>query len=187
VQLTARSSNKIQQHRWTRMIKFLANRRRSVFLSHTIAAQTKPSVPEGSSSVLLILLLILDDLRLFQALMNAEDNFKSSSPVENKRHTNAHQPSPPSQQQRLQSPLSARFLPALELGESACRFRRVIARLVYPSVIPTAENFSRLGVSRPEGHQRTVAANLIDLPELPESRRDRFGSSAELCFIGTTV
>jgi hypothetical protein len=41
---------------------------------------------------------------LFQALLNAEDNFKSSGPVENKRHTNAHQPSPPSQQQRLQSP-----------------------------------------------------------------------------------
>jgi hypothetical protein len=67
----------------------------------------EPSVPEGSSCVLLILLLILDDLRLFQILMNAEDNFKSSSPGENKRHTNAHQPSPPSQQQRIQSPLSA--------------------------------------------------------------------------------
>jgi hypothetical protein len=36
--------------------------------------------------------------------MNAEDNFKSSGPVENKRHTNAHQPSPPAQQQRIQSP-----------------------------------------------------------------------------------
>jgi len=40
--------------------------------------------------------------------MNAEDNFKSPSHVENKRHTNAHQPSPPAEQQRLQSPLSAR-------------------------------------------------------------------------------
>jgi hypothetical protein len=30
--------------------------------------------------VLLILLLILGDLRLFQALVNAEDNFKSSGP-----------------------------------------------------------------------------------------------------------
>ena len=42
-------------------------------------------------NLLLILLLISGDLRLFQALVNAEDNFKSSSPVENKRHTNAHQ------------------------------------------------------------------------------------------------
>src|SRR5882762_8124396 len=87
-----------------------ANRRRSVFLSHTIAAQTDfpcRGAKEGSSSVLLILLLILDDLRLFQALINAEDNFKSSCPIANKRHTNAHQPSPPSQQRRLQSPLSA--------------------------------------------------------------------------------
>jgi hypothetical protein len=58
-------------------------------------------------SLLLILLLISGDLRLFQVLMSAEDNFKSSSPVENKRHTNAHQPSPPSQQQRFESPLSA--------------------------------------------------------------------------------
>jgi hypothetical protein len=57
--------------------------------------------------MLLILLLICADLRLFQTLVNAEDNFKSSRPVENKRHANAHQPSPPSQQQRLQSPLSA--------------------------------------------------------------------------------
>ena len=54
--------------------------------------------------MLLILLLICADLRLFQTLVNAEDNFKSSRPVENKRHANAHQPSPPSQQQRLQSP-----------------------------------------------------------------------------------
>jgi hypothetical protein len=87
-----------------------ANRRRSVFLSHTIAAQTDfpcRAAKEGSSSVLLILLLILDDLRLFQALIIAEDNFKSSCPIANKRHTNAHQPSPPSQQRRLQSPLSA--------------------------------------------------------------------------------
>jgi len=63
----------------------------------------------GGDNLLLILLLISGDLRLFQALMNAEDNFKSSGPVENKRHTNAHQPSPPAQQQRIQSPLSARF------------------------------------------------------------------------------
>jgi hypothetical protein len=51
--------------------------------------------------MLLILLLIWADLRLFQTLVNAEDNFKSSRPVENKRHANAHQPSPPSQQQRF--------------------------------------------------------------------------------------
>ena len=57
--------------------------------------------------LLLNLLLISGDLRLFQALVNAEDNFKSSSPVENKRHTNAHQLSPPSQQQRLHPPPSA--------------------------------------------------------------------------------
>src|SRR6201993_675032 len=36
--------------------------------------------------------------------MNAEDTFKSSSRIENRRHTNAHQLSPPSQQQRIQSP-----------------------------------------------------------------------------------
>lgn len=65
---------------------------------------------EASSCVLLILLLISGDLRLFQPLRNAEDNFKSSGPVENKRHTNAHQLSPPAQQQRIQSPLSARIL-----------------------------------------------------------------------------
>ena len=35
-------------------------------------------------------------------------------------------------------PLSARFLPAFELGGSAFRFRRVIARLLYPSFIPIA-------------------------------------------------
>jgi hypothetical protein len=75
----------------------------------------------------------------------------------------------------------------LELRESACRFRRAIARFVYPNAIPTAENFSRLGVSQAEGHQRIAAANLIDLPKLPESRRDKFGSSAERCFIGATV
>jgi hypothetical protein len=32
-----------------------------------------------------------------------------------------------------------------------------------------------------------AAANLIDLPKLPESRRDKFASSAERCFIGATV
>jgi hypothetical protein len=53
------------------------------------------------------LLLISADLRLFQPLVNAEDNFKSSGLIENKRHTNAHQLSPPSQQQRLHSPVSA--------------------------------------------------------------------------------
>ena len=58
-------------------------------------------------NLLLILLLISGDLRLFQVLLNAEGNFKSFRPVENKRHTNAQQLSPPSQQQRLQSPLSA--------------------------------------------------------------------------------
>jgi len=73
----------------------LANRRRSVFLSHTIAAQT--DLPcrgreRARLAVLLILLLILADLRLFQTLMNAEDTFKSSSRIENKRHTGAHQP-----------------------------------------------------------------------------------------------
>jgi hypothetical protein len=57
----------------------------------------------------------------------------------------------------------------------------------YHSAISTAENFSRLGASQHEGHQRIAAANLIDLPKLPESRRDRFGSSAERCFIGATV
>jgi hypothetical protein len=41
--------------------------------------------------VLLILLLISGDLTLFQALVNAEHTFTSSSPVENKRHTNAGQ------------------------------------------------------------------------------------------------
>lgn len=55
-------------------------------------------------NLLLILLLISGDLSLFQALMNAEDNFKSSGHIENKRHTNTHQLSPASQQQRLQSP-----------------------------------------------------------------------------------
>jgi hypothetical protein len=55
-------------------------------------------------NLLLILLLISGNLRRFQVLMNAEDNFKSSSPVENKRHTNAHQLLPPPQQQRIQSP-----------------------------------------------------------------------------------
>ena len=59
--------------------------------------------PLSAGDLLLILLLISSDLRLFKVLVNAEDNFKSFSPVENKRHTNAHQPSPPSQQQRLQS------------------------------------------------------------------------------------
>ena len=80
--------------------------------------------------VLLIVLLISDDLRLFQGLVNAEDNFKSSSPVENKRHTNAHQPSPPAQQQRIQSPPLRQILASIELGESAFRFRRVIAWLL---------------------------------------------------------
>src|SRR6267143_220549 len=83
-----------------------ANRRRSVFLSHTIAAQTDfpcRGAKVGLSSVL----LILDDLRLFQALINSEDNFKTSCPIANKRHTHAHHPSPPSQQRRLQYPLSA--------------------------------------------------------------------------------
>jgi hypothetical protein len=42
--------------------------------------------------------------------LNAEDTFKSLGYVENKRHTNAHQPSPPTQQKRLQPPLSAIIL-----------------------------------------------------------------------------
>ena len=75
----------------------------------------------------------------------------------------------------------------LELEEIRLRFRRVIARSVYPSVIPTAENFSRLDISQPQGHQWIVAANLIDSPKLPEARRDRFGSSDERCFSGATV
>src|SRR5438445_125248 len=61
-------------------------------------------------SLLLVLLLISGDLRLFQTFMKVQDTFKSSRLVKNKRHTNAHQPSPPSQQQRLQSPLSANLL-----------------------------------------------------------------------------
>ena len=75
----------------------------------------------------------------------------------------------------------------LELEEIPLWFRRVIARFVYPTVIPTPENFCHLVVSQPEGHQWIAAANLIDLPKLPESRRDRFASSAERCFIGATV
>ena len=68
--------------------------------------------------MLLILLLISGDLRLFQALVNAEDNFKSSGPVENKRHTNAHQASPPSQQQRLQTPLLRQIVHIQPVSES---------------------------------------------------------------------
>ena len=90
-------------------------------------------------------------------------------------------------QRGFESPLSARFLLALESRGSAWRFKRVIAPVVYPRVIPTAENFSRLDVSQPECHQWTAAANLIDLPKLLESPRDRFGSSAECYFIGATV
>src|SRR5882724_6687215 len=74
-------------------------------------------------NLLLILPLISGDLRLFQALVNAEDNFKSSGPVENKRHTSAHQPSPPSQQQRFQSPLLRQFerpLPARRYSRVFC-------------------------------------------------------------------
>jgi hypothetical protein len=59
--------------------------------------------------------------------------------------------------------------------------------LVYPSVILIAENFCHLGVSEPGGHQWIAAANLLDLPKLPESRPDRFASSAERCFVGATV
>ena len=51
-------------------------------------------------------------------------------------------PSPPSHQRRFQSPLSARLLPAFELGESAFRFRRVIARLLHPSFIPVPNRTS---------------------------------------------
>ena len=40
-----------------------------------------------------------------------------------------------------------------ELEEIRLRFKRVIAPLVHPSVIPTAENFCHLCVSQPEGHQ----------------------------------
>jgi hypothetical protein len=51
----------------------------------------------------------------------------------------------------------------------------------------TDENFSRLGVPQPEGHQLTAEANRIDLLMLLEWRRDRLGSSAERRLIGATV
>ena len=105
--------------------------------------------------MLLILLLISRDLRLFQVLMNAEDNFKSSSPIENKRHTNAHQPSPPPQQHRFQSLLVRHEtqLP-LELGVTAnltcehslypnlSQFTSLpVQRSAKPSLSPRASNY----------------------------------------------
>src|SRR6266404_5485350 len=76
-------------------------------MNHRLTERDGSPSPLSRNNLLLVLLLISGHFGLFQVLMNAEDIFKSSSCVENKRHTNAHQPSPPSQQQRLQSPFSA--------------------------------------------------------------------------------
>ena len=55
--------------------------------------------------------------------MHAEDNFKSSGPVENKRHTNAHQSSPPRQQLpfRYRSELSVCSYPLLDVLRQTLR------------------------------------------------------------------
>jgi len=57
--------------------------------------------------VLLLLLLLSVDLAPSGTRLNTGDSFKSKTNVDNKRHTNAHQPSPPTHQLGFQSPLSA--------------------------------------------------------------------------------
>ena len=55
-------------------------------------------------NLLLILLLISTDLSFIRTRINTGDFVKSERHAENKKHTNTDQPSPPLQQQRLQSP-----------------------------------------------------------------------------------
>src|SRR5712692_5339184 len=54
-------------------------------------------------SVLLTLLLLQSDLRLFRTGMKPGDSRKSKMCVDNKRHTSAHQPWPPTHQMGIQS------------------------------------------------------------------------------------
>jgi len=60
-------------------------------------------------SVRLILLLLQSDLRLFCSCMNSGDSRKSKMRVDNKRHTGAHQPWPPTHQVGIQSLLLRHF------------------------------------------------------------------------------
>jgi hypothetical protein len=58
--------------------------------------------------------------------LNTGDSFKSKTGVDNKRHTSAHQPLTSHSPMGVSIPPSPPdFLPALELGEFAFRFRRV--------------------------------------------------------------
>ena len=74
----------------------------------------------------------------------------------------------------FESPLSARCLQLLELEEIRLRFKPSDWAVRLPQCYPNCRNSSHLGVSPREGHQWVAAANLIDLPKLPESPRDRF-------------
>src|SRR6266576_3423883 len=73
--------------------------------------------PSYQSVLLLLLLLISVDLAPPGTRLNTGDSFKSKTVVDNKRHTNAHQPLTSHSPTGVSiPPLSARFLPALALG-----------------------------------------------------------------------
>jgi hypothetical protein len=67
-------------------------------------AREKQRSGEKAPFVLLLLLLLSVDLAPSGTRLNTGDSFKSKTDVDNKRHTNAHQPSPPTHQLGLQSP-----------------------------------------------------------------------------------
>src|SRR6266576_2299040 len=73
--------------------------------------------PSYQSVLLLLLLLISVDLAPPGTRLNTGYSFKSKTGVDNKRHTNAHQPLTSHSPTGVSiPPLSARFLPALALG-----------------------------------------------------------------------
>ncbi len=59
-------------------------------------------------------------------------------------------PSPPTHQLGFQSPPLRQILTSIGVKGIRLSIRRAIARFVYHNAIPTAENFSRLGVHKPK-------------------------------------
>ena len=59
-------------------------------------------------------------------------------------------PSPPTHQLGFQSPPLRQILTSIGVKGIRLSMRRAIARFVYHNAIPTAENFSRLGVHKPK-------------------------------------
>jgi hypothetical protein len=115
---------------------------------HEMSASTPLAPTILGENLLLILLLISGDLALFQLIMNAEDNFKSSTLVFNESHTNTHQPSitvaiPPLHQTLKNEKERRRFMPALFSGFTSIsrdQTRRVARKSLPSGLLPVGSD-----------------------------------------------